>query len=196
MVDCGRPRFAAVFCSGSSDRGAMNERSFSKTVRTPANVALERQTSSTISHMKAMQSAKIRELRPALVDAGVLTLDQQTESLGLGRSTAWAILQGNHKSSGLSAATIKRMLTSQQLPPPARKILLEYVEEKLAGAYGHGKWRLRQFRARLANGQSFDAANPAWPIKTGPLRPSDPALTTCTERKPNQRLWFRWRITA
>ena len=126
--------------------------------RTPANVALERQTSPTISHMKAMQSAKIRELRPALVDAGVLMLDQQTESLGLGRSTAWAILQGNHKSSGLSAATIKRMLTSQQLPPPARKILLEYVEEKLAGAYGHNPARLRQFRARLANGQSFDAA--------------------------------------
>ena len=111
--------------------------------------------------MKAMQSAKIRELRPALVDAGVLMLDQQTESLGLGRSTAWAILQGNHKSSGLSAATIKRMLTSQQLPPPARKILLEYVEEKLAGAYGHNPARLRQFRARLANGQSFDAAEEA-----------------------------------
>ena len=110
------------------------------------------------SNIKATQCSKIRELRQALVKTGVLTLDQQTESLGLARSTAWAILQGNHKSSGLSSATIKRMLTSQQLPPPARKILLEYVEEKLAGAYGHGKWRLRQFRARLANGQSFDAA--------------------------------------
>jgi hypothetical protein len=31
--------------------------------------------------MKAMQSTKIRELRPALVDAGVLTVDQQAKSL-------------------------------------------------------------------------------------------------------------------
>ena len=111
---------------------------------------------------KATQCSKIRELRQALVKAGDLTLDQQTESLGLGRSTAWVILQGNHKSSGLSAATIKRMLTSQQLPPPARKILLEYVEEKLAGAYGHNQTQLRRFRERLgANGQSFDAAEEA-----------------------------------
>ena len=131
---------------------------FSKTVRTPANVA------------KATQCSKIRELRQALVKAGVLTLDQQTESLGLGRSTAWVILQGNHKSSGLSAATIKRMLTSQQLPPPARTILLEYVEEKLAGAYGHNQTQLRRFRERLgANGQSFDAGRRS--IARGRLRP-------------------------
>jgi hypothetical protein len=130
----------------------MNE--FSKTVRTPANVALERQTSPSISHMKAMQCSQIRELRKALVRAGHLTLDQQTESLGLGRSTAWMILQGNHKHSGLSAAIIKRMLASQQLPPHARKILLEYVEDKLAGAYGHNQTQLRRFRERLgANGQ-------------------------------------------
>ena len=140
----------------------MNERSFSKTVRTPANVALKRQTSPPISIMKAMQRSKIREFRQALVKAGVLTVDQQTDSLGLVRSTAWMILQGNHKHSGLSAATIKRMLTSQQLPPPARKILLEYVEEKLAGAYGHNQTQLRRFRERLgANGQSFDAAEEA-----------------------------------
>ena len=120
----------------------------------PTNRAVERPTPAlTNSNIKATQCSKIRELRQALVEAGHLTLDQQTESLGLGRSTAWAILQGNHKSSGLSAATIKRMLTSQQLPPPARKILLEYVEEKLAGAYGHNQTQLRRFRERLgANG--------------------------------------------
>ena len=102
-------------------------------------------------HVK--QCSKIRELRQALVAAGYLTLAQQTESLGLRRSTAWMILQGNHKHSGLSAATIKRMLTSPQLPPPAKKIILEYVEEKLAGAYGHNQTQLRRFRERLgANG--------------------------------------------
>ena len=116
----------------------------------PTNRAVERPTPVlTNSNVKAAQCSKIRGLLPALVTAGHLTLDQQTESLGLGRSTTWAILRGNYKSSGLSAATIKRMLTSQQLPPPARKILLQYVEEKLAGAYGHNQTQLRNFRERL-----------------------------------------------
>ena len=150
----------------------MNERSFSKTVRTPANVALKRQTSPPISHMRAMQRSKIREFRQALVKAGVLTLDQQTESLGLGRSTAWIILQGNHKHSGLSAATIKRILTSQQLPPPARKILLEYVEEKLAGAYGHNQTSFAGFVSGSARTVKVSMRpNPAWPIKTGAMMP-------------------------
>ena len=131
----------------------MNERSFSKTVRTPANVALERRAKSAIGHMKATQCSKIRELRQALVDAGVLTLDQQAKSLGVSRSTAWAVLKGNHKSSGLSATLINRMLASPQLPGSARKIILEYVKEKSAGAYGHGEQGLHKFRARLAKGQ-------------------------------------------
>ena len=126
----------------------------------PAKVILERQTksASAIGRMKATQCSKIRELRQALVDAGHLTLDQQAKSLGVSRSTAWAVLKGNHKSSGLSTTLINRMLASPQLPRSAKKIILEYVEEKSTGAYGHGMERLRQFRARLANGQSFDAA--------------------------------------
>ena len=118
------------------------------------NRAVERRTLAlTHCDMKAKQCVKIRELRQALLEAGYLTLRRQAESLGLGRSTAWETLQGNHKHSGLSAATIKRMLASKQLPPPARKILSEYVEQKLAGAYGHNKTQLRKFRERLgANG--------------------------------------------
>ena len=136
----------------------MNERHLSKTVR--ANVALEWRAKSA-GHMKAKQCAKIRELRQALVKAGYLTLRRQAESLGLARSTAWATLRGNHKHSGLSAVTIKRMLASAQLPPPARKILSEYVEQKLAGAYGHNKTQLRKFRERLgANGFWADSSVP------------------------------------
>ena len=123
-----------------------------KNSSTPANVALERKTP-TISQTKAMQSTKMRELRQALVDAGVLTLDQQAKSLGLGLSTTWAVLKGNHKCSGLSATLINRMLASRQLPKSARKIILEYMQEKSTGAYGHGKRGLRKFRARLVNGQ-------------------------------------------
>ena len=120
----------------------------------PTNRAVERRTPAlNNSNIKATQCSKIRELRQALVEVGYLTLDQQRESLGLGRSTAWAILQGNHKHSGLSAATIKRMLTSQQLPPPARKILLEYVEEKLAGAYAHNQKQLRRFRRSISSAE-------------------------------------------
>ena len=116
----------------------------------PINRAVERRPPAfTSSDMKAMQCSKIRELRQALVKAGYLTLSQQAEILRLGRSTTWAVLRGNHKSSGLSAASIKRMLASQQLPPPVRKTLLEYVEEKSAGAYGHHQAQLRKFHERL-----------------------------------------------
>ena len=58
------------------------------------NRAVERPTPAfSNSDQKATQCSKIRELRQALVEAGYLTLDQQAESLGLGRSTAWATLQ-------------------------------------------------------------------------------------------------------
>ena len=131
---------------------AMDKTCVSKIVRvTPAaNVVSRRPAAASISsNMKAMQSAKIQEVRQALVDAGYLTLVQQSKSLGLSRSTAWTVLKGSHKCSGLSANIVKRMLSSPQLPPPAAKILLEYVEKKTAGVYGHNKDRLRVFRAQL-----------------------------------------------
>jgi hypothetical protein len=103
------------------------------------------------SHLKAMQSAKIRELRHALVHAGFLTLDEQAKCLGLSRSTAWAVLQGNHKGSGLSACLIQRMLASPALPPLAKRVILEYAEKKSAGVYGHNEQRLRLFRAQMQN---------------------------------------------
>ena len=109
--------------------------------RTPASISLD---------MRAKQAAKIRELRQVLVNAGFSVLDQQAVALGLSRSTAWAVLKGNHKSSGLTATLINRMLTSPKLPPSARAVLIEYVEEKSAGAYGHNKDRLRIFRAQCA----------------------------------------------
>ena len=102
--------------------------------------------------MKAMQSAKIGQLRHALLDEGFVALDQQAAVLGLSRSTAWTVLNGNHNTSGLSAAVIKRMLASPQLPPKARQILVEYIEQKAAGTYGHNKNQAQRFRARLLDG--------------------------------------------
>ena len=97
------------------------------------------------------QSSKIKELRDALHAAGLFTLSQQAQALGLGRSTTWSILQGNHKGSGLSAAIINRMLRAPRLPPLVRAIVLAYVDEKIAGSYGHTKQQLSEFYARLSD---------------------------------------------
>ena len=104
----------------------------------------------TVADRKTRQAAKIRELGDALIASGIVTLDAQAEALGLSRSTTWTILKGNHKSSGLSAAIINRMLAAPQLPPLVRAKVLEYIEEKTAGLYGDCQPRLRKFVALLS----------------------------------------------
>lgn len=99
--------------------------------------------------MKARQCAKIAELREILWQGGYRTLDRQATALGLSRSTAWAILQASHKSSGLSGSIIKRMSQSPELPPAARRWIEDYVAQKLAGKYGHSQRRLRVFQAQI-----------------------------------------------
>jgi len=101
--------------------------------------------------MKARQSAKIRELGQVLIDVGLRSLDDQANALGLPRSTAWTILKTCHKSYGLSAAVIERMLRSSKLPPRARTTLVEYVEEKSFGLYGGCRKQQQRFAVRLSN---------------------------------------------
>ena len=98
---------------------------------------------------KARQAAKIKELWQALRTAGFVTVDEQAKVLGLSRSTAWTIRRANHKSSGLSASTLIRMLAAPELPPAARSKILEYIEEKAAGVYGGSLSQRRRFAARL-----------------------------------------------
>jgi hypothetical protein len=112
-----------------------------------------------LAELKAQQSAKIRELREALVAAGYTALDEQAKVLGLSRSTAWTILNGRHKSSGLCAATINRMLQAPRLPQLARAKIFEYIEEKTAGRYGHADQPLRKFSGRLNIVQDCESAN-------------------------------------
>jgi hypothetical protein len=100
--------------------------------------------------MKARQTSKIKKLGTVLVTSGFRTLDEQANALGLPRSTTWTILRANHKSSGLSATVINQMLAAPQLPPLVRATVLEYVEEKAAGLYGHSKVQLRRFAAGLS----------------------------------------------
>jgi len=102
-----------------------------------------------VAEMKSRQAAKIRELGQALIEAGFATLGEQSKALGLARSTTWTILRVSHKSSGLSATIIKRMLLSPQLPPLVRRKIVEYTTDKLAGVYGGSRRQRRRFRSAI-----------------------------------------------
>jgi hypothetical protein len=111
---------------------------------------------------KARQAIRIKEIGAALAADGFVTVDEQARALGLSRSSAWAVLKADHKASGLTVPTINRMLSSPELPPRARGTILTYIEEKLAGLYGHNKRQLRRFAAEfdLCNrGHSLFAGN-------------------------------------
>jgi len=94
---------------------------------------------------------RIRGICDALVAAGFETLDEQADVLCLPRSTTWNIVLGNHKKSGLSANLLGRMLKSHRLPASVRSEIIEYIEAKVGGSFGHNKIQLRRFRARLKN---------------------------------------------
>ena len=51
------------------------------------------------------------------------------------------------------------MLSSPALPPRARVTILTYIEEKLAGLYGHNKTQLRRFAAVLVRARALFAGN-------------------------------------
>ena len=116
----------------------------SMTVDTPRSCQPGRLT---VTQMRERQSAKIWELKVALMAAGIFSLDEQAEVLGLSRSTAWTVLNGHNKTGGLSALTINRILAAPRLPALVRAKILEFVEEKAAGLYGHSKSIQRKFIA-------------------------------------------------
>src|SRR5215831_14088353 len=99
--------------------------------------------------MRERHVAKIRQLKESLEGAGYYGLDQQATALGLSRSTTWVILAGKYKASGLSVSTIKRILRQSELDPIVRRVIVDYVAEKVAGRYGHTEPTLRKFWRRL-----------------------------------------------
>ena len=113
----------------------------------------QRRRQQTVAEIKARQSTKIKELKKALVASGILTLDEQAKVLGLKRSTAWNVLKGDYKSSGLSVTIINRILAAPQSPPLVRATIFEYVKEKAVGLYGHDKTQRRKFIDRLSANQ-------------------------------------------
>src|SRR5262249_16345087 len=129
---------------------AQTSLSLTATVRIrKAQRSSQRNAQSVVTEIKSRQAAKIRELGQSLIDAGFVTLDQQSEALGLARSTTWTILRASHKGSGLSAAVINRMLLSPELPPLARRKILEYTTDKLAGVYGGSRTQRHRFLSAI-----------------------------------------------
>jgi hypothetical protein len=104
-----------------------------------------------IAESKLRQNVRIYDLGATLVESGFITLDEQSTALGLPRSTTWTIVSGNHKASGLSAAIIIRLLSAPHLPALVRIKLLTYVDEKLAGLYGHNRVQLIRFAAHFSS---------------------------------------------
>ena len=134
--------------------------------------------------MKARQTRKIEQLREILFANRRLSVREQAELLGLCRSTAHAVLQRSYKHSGLSAATIKRMLACPNLPERARTIILEYNAEKIAGLYGHTRSQRRRFMAALAteqnrdchHGEGKETMSTGDAVDGSPLTPQQPAI--------------------
>ena len=93
---------------------------------------------------KEKQALKLAEIREALVTAGYNTTAKQAAVLGVGRSTAWWLL--NHdKRAGPSAKVIKRILLSPQVPKRVRRKIEQYIKQKARGLYGHCESATRSF---------------------------------------------------
>ena len=93
---------------------------------------------------KEKQALKLAEIRETLVAAGYDTTAKQAAVLGVGRTTAWVVLNRDKKT-GPSAGVIKRILSSPQVPERARRKVEQYVEQKVRGLYGHGEAARRSF---------------------------------------------------
>jgi hypothetical protein len=116
---------------------------------------------------KARQCAKIQEICAALIAEGLLSVEEQAEALGLSRSTAWVLSKGHHKTSGLTAGLLKKILSSPTLPAAARIKIQEYIQEKAAGLYGHHLQLRRRFVAQLeSSGTLASLSLPHNPIST------------------------------
>jgi hypothetical protein len=100
------------------------------------------------SKAKARQAGKLTEIRESLIAVGYDTTAKQAAALGVPRPTAWVVLNRD-KRAGPSSVIINRILSSPNIPPATRRRVEEYVEEKIAGLYGHTEPRRRWFHDQL-----------------------------------------------
>jgi hypothetical protein len=126
---------------------------------------------------------KMREIAECLKRCGRLTVDSQAKALGVSRSTAWAMLSGRYKVSGISARVVKQILSSQELPPEVRAKVVEYVADKVSGKFSCNATRLRRFRSRM-----MELGIPLPPQAERRLRGSHDSNYTGPERR-GSRSW-------
>ena len=96
------------------------------------------------SEAKEKQALRLAKIRETLVAAGYDTTAKQAAILGIGRSTAWVLLNRD-KRAGPSAKVIKRILSSPQVPKAVRRKVEQYVKQKIRGLYGHSEQRTQWF---------------------------------------------------
>ena len=100
---------------------------------------------------RKQQLLKIEEIVTTLAACGFVALDRQAYVLGSSRGAPLGQLsRGTHKASGLLATTINRMLATDHLPQRVRLKLLEYIAEKMSGAYGDQGHRLKAFASKIS----------------------------------------------
>ena len=145
--------------------------------------------------MQARQMRKIEQLREVFLTNGRLTVREHAKLLGLCPSTAHAILQRNYKSSGLSAAIIKRMLACPDLPERARTIILEYKDEKIAGLYGHTRSQRLKFMTALVDSKVDSSSSPAFPTQAPTSSRQDSSTTAALRSRCNEKKSPRVRRT-
>ena len=97
------------------------------------------------NRLRERQTFRIKELAETLEAVGFVSLDEKANALGLSRSTTWTILKAKHKNYGLSAAVLNRVLCKPDLNSRVRAKIMEYVQEKAAGSYGHNNAQLYRF---------------------------------------------------
>ena len=103
-----------------------------------------------LARAKTLQALKLAEIRNALIKAGYRSAGEQAKILGVGRSTAWALLNRN-KRTGPSSVVLKHILSSPDLPPAVRHKIEEFIDDKIAGRYGHREIRRRWFRDQFSH---------------------------------------------
>jgi hypothetical protein len=101
------------------------------------------------NRLRERQTFRIKELAETLEAVGFVSLDEKANALGLSRSTTWTILKAKHKNYGLSAAVLNRVLRKPDLNSRVSAKIMEYVQEKAAGSYGHNDAQLYRFVRHL-----------------------------------------------
>ena len=99
---------------------------------------------------RKQQRQKIEQIARTLAECGFVALDEQGLRPRFVAQHAWTIIRGTHKTSGLCASTINRMLATGRLPLRVRQKLLEYIAAKMSGAYGDREHRLKAFASRIS----------------------------------------------